>query len=421
MITMSVLNLQPSLTVDPLEEAAFEKRDLALRRRLQDIAPGLSVAATALRIWSALSHSERASINASPHFCLWLRDFAIAHQKSGSDLAETVARLLSFLLAPALREDISLGDGFYLLPDSGDRFTIFGSQVVLRTVAQAIETHRVHAAFRDGFLILRQDGGAECYVPEVEFWAGHMANPGSGFALEKLPIEPHSGIVIDSSHRRVLAFMEDLNRNDALDREPDLRPASPSQTELVLLSACMQLMEAAWPEFYAEMLRSVRIVAPFRSSWRRAFTNTAWQGMIFINEDFSNRCDVIDRLTHEASHLRLNTVISVLPLHAWGRDKTVSSPFRTGKRPVNGLYHGVFVFARVCLMLDRVARLTNDMSFRAPIPTMLQSIADGVQTLRVLGGATAAGDELLNAVGAAAASLSASGSGHSDSVVVDHV
>lgn len=111
---------------------------------------------------------------------------------------------------------------------------------------------------------------------------------------------------------------------------------------------------------YEEITTSVSLVVPIRSSRTAAFSNTAWQGAVFLRDDFSDPLFLVERLVHEASHLHLNAVMARTPLHTHAWDDHVESPFRNGPRPVTGLLHGVFVFTRAAEALLRTSAGTPD-------------------------------------------------------------
>jgi HEXXH motif-containing protein len=93
-----------------------------------------------------------------------------------------------------------------------------------------------------------------------------------------------------------------------------------------------------------------------------AFTNTSWQGGVFLRADFTTAWFLLERLVHESSHLRLNVIMACEKVHYANPEERVPSPFRAGPRPVNGLYHGAFVFTRSAEVLARLYESTRDQA-----------------------------------------------------------
>lgn len=68
--------------------------------------------------------------------------------------------------------------------------------------------------------------------------------------------------------------------------------------------------------------------------------------------------NVLECLTHESSHFWLNMLEEDKELAIKGWTKNIyCSPWRQDKRPISGIIHGVFVFSRVILALDKFLRI----------------------------------------------------------------
>lgn len=191
--------------------------------------------------------------------------------------------------------------------------------------------------------------------------------------------------------------VELLRKQNELDPAPgfevgDLEPAAVDASDLSDLAASLDMLAQSWPEMRQEISDYVRLIVPFRSAQKYAFTNTVWQGAIFLAKPFSDPVLTTERLVHECSHLRLNLVMSHERLHEHDWTAAVKSPFRAGLRPVTGLYHGAFVFSRVAVAMSRLAASTGDDRYAARIPDVVGKVRESLVTL-------CGGDVLLTATG----------------------
>ncbi len=198
---------------------------------------------------------------------------------------------------------------------------------------------------------------------------------------------------IDATDPWVIEYLERQNANEPpleLERG-DVQPAGASPTRVEILARSIDLLREVWPEMAAESLRYVRLIVPFRSGFKESFSNTIWQGAIFLREDVSDEILDFENLVHEASHQRLNIILACTPLHEAPFSVFLPSPFRSGKRPVAGLIHGVFVYLRVCRALLLAAHATGDARYVARIPTHIEKIRQGLAILANANGLTPAG------------------------------
>ncbi|PXX58772.1 HEXXH motif-containing protein [Nocardia tenerifensis] len=183
-------------------------------------------------------------------------------------------------------------------------------------------------------------------------------------------------------------------------------PATPTVAMREQLAGCFDRLGRCWPEARAEIEAAVRLIVPMRSERTSAFSNTAWQGAIFLRDDFADPLFLIERLVHESSHVRLNAVMVFSPLHHHAWDDRVDSPFRAGPRPVTGLIHGAFVFTRAAEALLRVARDTPaEHRAAAQAGALLDKVENALATVRSAVRLTAHGERLTGEIAAAHAAL----------------
>lgn len=382
---------------DPLATIIAERRRAPLARVL-DRARRLGADVSALQeITSNLSKSAFEEVNTHPFFSRWLHKVVAGLARGGDAFVQDLAPLGNLVLVPALRDGIITNTSLPIFVNASGIAQLFAKSGggYLTDVAMDARIEVV-----DDVVVWGRTAGRNG-TAHIEYFL--RPSPVSDPFSDASQFRPFtriesSNIVLDAFHPWLSAFMEELNDQDAGERAPDLEPVIASDENLNKLADALAVISRACPGTRAEIEALVVQIAPFASSWRRAFTNTSWQGLIFLNADMSDKVALVDRLIHETSHLRLNAIQTVAPLHSWPRGKTLQSPFRSGPRPLDGVYHGIFVFSRVCRVLEQVARVTGDADFLVPINGMRAQIQSGLDALISLGGSTSVGRRLIEEV-----------------------
>jgi HEXXH motif-containing protein len=127
---------------------------------------------------------------------------------------------------------------------------------------------------------------------------------------------------------------------------------------------------------------------------------------IFVSMPEDGERDAVLRLAesiiHEAMHLQLTLVESIVPLVRF-TDASAFSPWKQGARPVQGLLHGLYVFAVIHEVLDALAGADPRASDfanrrRAEITDEVSAIGDARDGLTPIG--VEVWDRLIASVGA---------------------
>ncbi|MEV4017755.1 HEXXH motif-containing putative peptide modification protein [Nonomuraea angiospora] len=156
-----------------------------------------------------------------------------------------------------------------------------------------------------------------------------------------------------------------------------VRPVAPTAGSRSRFDDAMECLRTSLPRLHEEVVAAVSLVTPMTSRRTAAFTNTAFQGAVFLRDDLADPLFLLERLVHEAGHLRLNAFGTLVPLHEHAWDERVDSPFRTGPRPVTGLLHGAFVFTRAASALVDATRETPEATRGA---AQARALTDKVST-----------------------------------------
>lgn len=382
---------------DPIELAYLARRNVVVSNQLARLSRRLPEVVSAildesLAVWEKLPTSARFEVLSSPAFHRWWYWLSEAYRKGVvSELARLAPEFGRFVALPGIRSGVLSHTGIALPVNRAGEVHFPGHPTILSLPCQADASGRprsVRLLAHDGTVRLAAEG-LDIRLSVQELVDG--APPKSKW-LRMTPVVPQTTLLVGATDSWTGDFLDELSRD--AERPDHLRPTTVSQADLDCLAEALAVMGACWPEMRAEFLRHVRLLVPFQSDWRQSFTNTSFQGAVFVRNDFNDPVLLLDRLVHEASHLRLNVIMAVELLHHHGFDDKVSSPFRAGLRPFTGLYHGAFVFTRVCMALDRAAEVTGDMRYAERIAGMLSSVEEALLTLKE-GNLTATGTDLL--------------------------
>jgi HEXXH motif-containing protein len=309
----------------------------------------------ALALFGTLPAAERQGILCHPLYHYWWRGLRGSYRAGEMAPVRRWARAFPALVVPA-----------------GLRSGAFPEEGLLIEVAEdgAIR-------FRTESLVL--PGGRPCQSARVSVSKDSVGVSGADFAFE-LPLQAltvrnfagagleHAATVgpmaaaIDTRDPWIHAFLRDLNITETAPDQPlrELRAIDLDDRRVSALSRNLDDIAELWPEMSAEMAVNVRLFVPVVSDTMEAFTNTGFQGGIFLRADFAVEWFLLERLVHEASHLRLNLIMAIEAIHTAPPDLRLPSPFRGEPRPVNGLFHGAFVFTRSAEALARLHARTGE-------------------------------------------------------------
>jgi HEXXH motif-containing protein len=368
-----------------------------LRNRLADDDAGLQ---TCLRVLDD-GPDEWPSIATHPYYTQWWARFSVAmrsgHRQAVLDLIPELAR---FLVVPLARRG-GLGDTALTLPPArGGELRLPGHRRHLR-VPELATGRQLILRVEDGIVEI-SDGNATLRTQVGDLLEERAT--GSTGVLASRPWIPGTRIEVDSSDPWLVQYLEQesLTKPSPGRSRDDLAPAEIDDGDLQRLAGTLSGLATAWPEMHREILGYVRLVVPFTSQVRAAFSNVAWHGAVFLRPTLDDEVANVERLVHETSHLRLNLVMAHTPVHEHAPDDVLPSPFRAGPRPITGLYHGAFVVTRAAVALDRMHRQSGQPGYAERIPILLAQVQAALATLHRDVRLTPAGSALLDEAAAQA-------------------
>lgn len=356
----------------------LRKTAQVLRSRLGE--PEASWLAQALTLASQVSFTRWADLVLTPHYSWWWHQLGRAiHRRDARAVGDLIPELSRLLLAPLLRDGIrpdapialpAAVSGELRIPGSGGRLD----------VSDLTSGVRLSASITGDTLLISDASSV------LEFGlARFRADPrgvwnGEGRACAEVP---GTTIDVDNSDPWIADFLAEENATKPSPgrSRDDMRLAALTGQDLRHLATSLELLAIAWPQMHREVLDYVRLIVPFSSAVRAAFTNTAWQGAVFLRATMDDPVANLERIVHETSHLRLNVLMTQRQLHEHGWNDLVQSPFRAGQRPVTGLYHGAVVVTRAATALSRVHHVTGKPAYAARVPVLLAQVVVALETL----------------------------------------
>lgn len=384
---------------DPAVARFTELRWAGLHRfaqLLRDRLPADDVAglATCLRVLDE-GRDDWAAIALHPYYTQWWARLSLAmragHRQPVADLIPELSR---FLVVSLARRGGLAGTTLTLPPARDGEVRFPGHRRHLR-VPELAAGRRLTFRIEDGIAEL-SDGHAAVRAHVCDLLNERAT--GTTGALSSRAWIPGTRIEVDSSDPWLVEYLEleSITKPSPGRTRDDVVPAPVDDDDLRRLSGTLSGLATAWPDMHREILGYVRLIVPFASEVRAAFSNVAWHGAVFLRPTLADEAANVERLVHETSHLRLNLVMAHTPMHEHAPDDVLQSPFRAGPRPVTGLYHGAFVVTRAAVALDHMYRQYGNAGYAERIPILLAQVTAALTTLRRDVRLTAAGSALLD-------------------------
>lgn len=146
-----------------------------------------------------------------------------------------------------------------------------------------------------------------------------------------------------------------------------------------------ELLKEVWPDLWKEATRYVKLIVPYKSSWSSTFTDSVFMGAVFMSQTlkpFADRMYTAEHFLHEASHLRLTIIMGSDRLFTEKAEQGLyTSPFRRDPRPLRGIFHGAFVFARIAEFCARGYRVSKEIAYLQRLEKVLIQLDGALQVL----------------------------------------
>ncbi|MFI6172488.1 aKG-HExxH-type peptide beta-hydroxylase [Nocardia sp. NPDC051052] len=205
-------------------------------------------------------------------------------------------------------------------------------------------------------------------------------------------------LVLDAGDPVIRRFLARMNAvpGAGTNARRDLKPVTQPNPALVdAYRTVLNLLRECWPEAADELLRYVRVIVPFESELLLGWATPLFQGAVFVRAAPDDLLFTFERLVHEAAHLRLFAIQHTGKLHNDPPDKRLVSVARPDPRPVIGVYHASFVYARLCEAFARAIDHGADERWSARLDTLLMRFRSLSRTLHEGATLTPLGERIL--------------------------
>ena len=338
-------------------------------------------------VFAVLPARQQAEIVLHPLYGLWsLRLSALRRERKVAESLAWSRHLGRFFLAPAT--SCAAAEGWRLaVPMTNRELRLPGVVRHLRFDADAEE-----ATVEIGKGELEISAAGNRRVVTADNWNGGAGFPG----MVERP--SRDGIEVDASDPWIGQYLAGQRRRAPEPGYPrrDVRPLNPvSAGHLQAVERALSMLRASWPEFHAEVCTHVRMLVPFESDLLVGWTHVSLPGAIFIRSVPDNMLFTLERLAHEASHVRLY-LMSIYPLFTTDSTPRLFSAFRKDLRPVAGVYHAAFVYGRLIEMMRRGHAVLGESALEARADELQPLYHQTVASARGSDGLTELGEALLD-------------------------
>lgn len=298
--------------------------------------------------------SEAIATYLHPAFCHWMKGAYRLAEDDPTTRANWIAHIADFLWPLAAREggpaiawQTRLDDRGGLRCVAGRRYFEFGADRAGRAITIESDTG-------DAYVRIRFGDGLLVHIPHEDIRApAGRAEPSldvHGYEIHRLPAiadgriefghrDPSLRVHFTGTNQRTTGIDFFAISSGVMDDWPDPARFDRLTHDLARL----------WPAAHGEMCHLVRALVPVRSpgDTRLGFTVSSRQGAVFL-EDTDDR-SLLHNLVHEAAHIKLRHLQLIdMMMEDWADETLVFKvPWREDKRPLAGIFEGVFVFSHV--------------------------------------------------------------------------
>lgn len=164
------------------------------------------------------------------------------------------------------------------------------------------------------------------------------------------------------------------------------------------ITQAIKMIEKYDPDLYAEFKEYVYAIKIFVGDYMIASSSFDTFGTIFISTPPENRDPVLfylEHLAHELSHLHLYALMGDDKIVLNSPQKTYRSPIRPDPRPMHGIFHAVFVLARLNRLFKRILSNEKIPELEKRFQKDREDFLDGLKTVKKYSKLTEKGKHLI--------------------------
>lgn len=190
--------------------------------------------------------------------------------------------------------------------------------------------------------------------------------------------------------RQAIAYAGRINEATTSLRLVDVTDAQKS-----VIRDAFSIISSTWPEITAEISDFLKCLLFFQAKRVIGFVDFRIHGTVFLREDcLGSPLRLAEEVLHECSHIRLNTALAVDPIFSNSATERFCTPLRREPRPMFGLFHQMFVLAR----LDHFLNLRVEPEMVAKRPKVREQLGQAFAAVKSGAVLTPAGRKMVDTI-----------------------
>ena len=313
-----------------------------------------------------------------------------------SKLQIEMKKAMRFFLIPLLREGAELPAFQVVLDDRGQLrfpghtlFFAFGEEWSQRELACGV---------KDGRLSFHAEGLYHG-VSVAELLGTVPASSSSHLhrrlviADERIEWAPSDELVRGHLNEELLPILRKQSYTEDVEIPPH---ENFSFTDIWFYEKVMQVIQDFWPQMYREMVAHVRMINIMITDKVGGYSMNHFPSAVFLSHRPHSLEWSVENLIHECSHSRMYQLFEIDPIFREVNPNLFSSPWRKDPRPLEGIFHAVFVFVRIAIWYRKLVQHQAAHGAQERLDAVLGEVRDALDILRENASFTEIGQAVFN-------------------------
>lgn len=210
-----------------------------------------------------------------------------------------------------------------------------------------------------------------------------------------------SAIELELSDTSIVHYLSEtkdvINVNNRI-LKGDFQSIKFTANDQMFYESCIKLIKEVWPEFHAEIMGHIKQMAIIDSDAFGGFTSNLLPDAVFLAHRPYDSLRITENIIHECSHSRLYQLMEIDPVVMNDHEETYHSPWREDPRPMDGVFHGAFVFARIVVWLEKLYNYYPHKQIAERLKVVRLKLSDAVKVIEKHGELSSLGKHVLGEI-----------------------
>ncbi|MCF6136454.1 aKG-HExxH-type peptide beta-hydroxylase [Pseudalkalibacillus berkeleyi] len=171
-------------------------------------------------------------------------------------------------------------------------------------------------------------------------------------------------------------------------------------------NTCLNSIRDIWPEYYLEIEGHIKLIAIMDTNAFGGFTSGVLPDAIFLSHNPYDYLWVTENIIHECAHSRLDQLFVIDPIILNDDDERYKSPWREDPRPLKGVLHGAYAFARVAIWLEKLHHFYPVDEVLNRLDVVKQQLSEAIEVIEKNGYLSPIGEHLFKEISSVVKPLS---------------